>query len=126
MGKPFHSVIASLVLTLSVAQAGLFPVLPGEQVFPFSGQNTIIPDYPPCEQAGIIEFEGVSGLGIAAQLVVKGRTVPGFLPDWLSHGHFLSRIQFSLVRSVLYWVTTASLVPRLAPFQIVFPFHAFW
>lgn len=114
------------MLILSIAQAGLFPVLPGDPVFPFSVENAIVPDYPPVEQTGIVDIVGFSCSGTGTPFLFSGRIIQMVCPDWISQGDILSRLRVPEVRSGLYKSTVVDLIPGLESVQIIFPFHEFW
>lgn len=126
MRKPFLTYIANLVVVLSLVQAGLFPVLPGEPVFPFSGQNAITPDYPPFDQPGIVDLAGFSHQFIGFHNWLTGGPVQGAFSDWISQEDFLPRIQLHEISISLYQWESISMESGLASVQIIFPFHEFW
>lgn len=126
MGKFIRTLTAGLVLLLSIAQAGFFPVLPGADVFPFSNENAVIPEYPPLQQSGTIDVNRLSSQGSGSPFVLIISSYQVFSPDWVSHGEFLSRIHFPEVLSLLYCAAAVFLRPGLEPVQIIFPFHEFW
>ncbi|MEE4177532.1 MAG: hypothetical protein V2I46_08480 [Bacteroides sp.] len=118
--------IAKLVLMAAVLHAGMFPVLPGEPVFPFSGKNSITPDFPPFDQPGILDTACFVDFLANFQNYHPGKLVQAAFSDWLSQGDLLSRIQFPEVSIALYQLESISMVPGLESVKIIFPFHEFW
>ncbi len=121
----FQNTLVLFLLVFFSLKAGFFPVTPGDLVFPFSGHNSIYPDYPPlCD---IIPASPYTGARFTFFNNESFRQGAGHCEtsDWQTAvmPKAASPI-FASLNKIL--ASTTAILLSLQTYRIIFPFHAFW
>lgn len=125
MQRALQNTTTLFLLAIFCLKAGFFPVTPSEPVFPFSGQNTISPLYPPLGNIALPSHDSNSGLANFFNESLKPASKQTDTSEWYSV--VLPGAANLIIPGLnITLAATGFISLSLETFLVIFPFHAFW
>lgn len=125
MQRVLQNTATLFLLAFFCLKAGFFPVTPCEPVFPFSGQNTISPIYPPLGSIALPSHDSTGALANYFNESLKPGSNQTESTEWYSVilPGAANLIILGLNNTL---AATRYISLSLETFLVIFPFHAFW